>query len=711
MLAQTAWVFSVTGAAGVPSWTRRHAGLDCKNGTGAVDLENPPGSSLGLMGLDECLARCRTTPNCTGVTTDVVNLTWVEHKGVNCYAGHGATELIDGDGTVDSCFVMTLAECRSQCVLTPGCTGIEWNSSNCCLRSNIELADCDTDSEPWSLHQLVGRAVLPPSRRPCRRRSSIDIGQCDSYSEGTDTYVIDELPREPWWLTTNFAERSFMPRHWSCNISTPNKTCTLRELTAMLPSVQEQGYTVVNIDWPVEASPDSLYEGFGAKDYWNVDPALGTDDDWTAFVADAHARGLRVVADFNPSYFWTGAPSFQQAVKDVAQYGLDRLPVDSPARWFRWTRDCDAGSMVQPPDAHPKDGVTNAWVRSPAAGGACYYSIWGTGQPCGDLASPEWQAELTRIIEHWVTDRGLDGFMLDAPGFYLAAPPSAGNPISGLHDSIIGAAIRKAIVEPAHALGAAVFGETYNLLRPSTNKMLDGGRNTDMPNKGNGGDSYPGFPGLLHGMVVAGDASKLEALLQRTVDVLGGWSGGAVRTEPDSRGDAKVAGLKAAVTALVGTYYVVRMGNDCHSPYPSYPKPSPGDEWPGGCFGSWAGADAVSSTLKALPSTMALRPGSPRLALNVSSGGKGVYAALRTTTRSPSQACNKTAAVIAFNFASSATTMGVELKDSGIVAPQTTRDIINGKPGPAVPSSGPWKISLPAYGWTALEVQHQCSVE
>ena len=57
---------------------------------------------------------------------------------------------------------------------------------------------------------------------------------------------------------------------------------------------------------PVEASPDSLFEGFGAKNFTNVDPKLGTPEEWLAFVADAHGRGLKVVADFNPSYFWTG---------------------------------------------------------------------------------------------------------------------------------------------------------------------------------------------------------------------------------------------------------------------------------------------------------------------------------------------------------------------------------------------------------------------
>lgn len=226
----------------------------------------------------------------------------------------------------------------------------------------------------------------------------------------------------------------------------------------------------------------------------NVDPELGTTEDWLAFVADAHSRGMKVVSDFNPSYFWTGAPAFKQATADIKEYGVNgpNLPAASPARWFRWAPDCGKESPTQPDDAHPQNGVTNGWVRSPAAGGACYYSIWGVGQPCGDLAAPAWQAELTRIIRHWIADLKLDGFMLDAPGFYLVykgnrTDGTAANPISGLTDAVIADALHKVIVQPAHELGAAVFGETYNLGRPPINKVLDAGRSTDMPDKGEEG--------------------------------------------------------------------------------------------------------------------------------------------------------------------------------------------------------------------------------
>ena len=192
-----------------------------------------------------------------------------------------------------------------------------------------------------------------------------------------DTYTL-EHGSKPWWLTTHWAERSFMPRHYSCDPThAPNTTCTLKQLQALLPNIQSEGYSVVNVDGPIEAGPNSLYEGFGVKDYWKVDSKLGTTQDWLDFVDDAHRRGLKVVADFNPSYFWTGSPHFQSALEDVRRYGLDSLPLNSTARWFRWNETCSDTSPAQPPDINPEDGITNTWVRASNANGACYWSIWG----------------------------------------------------------------------------------------------------------------------------------------------------------------------------------------------------------------------------------------------------------------------------------------------------------------------------------------------
>ena len=49
---------AVASGNGTSTW-RRHAGVSCYAGHGAVDLEKPPGSSLGAMTTSACQAAVR----------------------------------------------------------------------------------------------------------------------------------------------------------------------------------------------------------------------------------------------------------------------------------------------------------------------------------------------------------------------------------------------------------------------------------------------------------------------------------------------------------------------------------------------------------------------------------------------------------------------------------------------------------------------------
>ena len=139
----------------------------------------------------------------------------------------------------------------------------------------------------------------------------------------------------------------------------------------------------------------------------------------------------------------------------------------------------------------------------------------------------------------------------------------------------------------------------------------------------------------------------MEALLVENVDRWVGWCG-TPRTQPDVRGNETIAGQKAAITALLAGYYVMRAGSayPCHAHYDSkipgemqscsyslvYVQErsisnkaqlscnncqsesgrcvhETGDAWPGGCFGSWNGSTIVADTLKSITSTPALSPG------------------------------------------------------------------------------------------------------
>ena len=156
-------------------WWRHHGGLDC-----TTSPTSPSGASRhGLVSsttpstLPACKAACRSHPGCSAISTRTMNVSWSVHPAVNCYAGHGATELVDGDGTVNSCYAMSLNECRTQCLLTEGCTGAEYDTAEasgyptgyCCLRGNIEVSKCDRGGT-WELHLLTARNPIPEGSRP-----------------------------------------------------------------------------------------------------------------------------------------------------------------------------------------------------------------------------------------------------------------------------------------------------------------------------------------------------------------------------------------------------------------------------------------------------------------------------------------------------------------------------------------------------------------
>ena len=94
-------------------------------------MESPQGSSAGTnMSVEECQQLCLDSPGCDAIVRDVLNLTWDVHTAINCYRGHGATDLVDGSGSASDCLRMTESECHSQCFLTPGCTGVVLSADN-----------------------------------------------------------------------------------------------------------------------------------------------------------------------------------------------------------------------------------------------------------------------------------------------------------------------------------------------------------------------------------------------------------------------------------------------------------------------------------------------------------------------------------------------------------------------------------------------------
>jgi alpha-glucosidase len=179
---------------------------------------------------------------------------------------------------------------------------------------------------------------------------------------------------------------------------------------------------------PIFRSPMADF-GYDVADYRDVDPLFGTREELDALVADAHARGIRVILDWVPNHTSDRHPWFLES----------RATRTSPKRdWYVW-RD------PRPDGGPPNDWIaafppsTPAWTFDPAT--AQYYlHLFLAAQPDLDWRNPAVVAAMHDVLRFWL-DRGIDGFRVDVvhalgkdPALPDEPPHLAGIPHAVLND-------------------------------------------------------------------------------------------------------------------------------------------------------------------------------------------------------------------------------------------------------------------------------------
>ncbi len=148
---------------------------------------------------------------------------------------------------------------------------------------------------------------------------------------------------------------------------------------------------------PVAASPS--YHGYDVSDYYRVEPAYGTNDDFRRLVAAAHQRGIRVLVDMVLNHSSSRTPHFLAALHDAA----------SPYRaWYRFS--------AKPLGKGPWGEV--AWHRSPVRN-EYYWGVFSRTMPDLNYDTPAVREEAKRIATFWLRTMGVDGFRLDAVPYLL----------------------------------------------------------------------------------------------------------------------------------------------------------------------------------------------------------------------------------------------------------------------------------------------------
>ena len=154
--------------------------------------------------------------------------------------------------------------------------------------------------------------------------------------------------------------------------------------------------------------------GYDVADYCDVDPLFGTLADFDELLLEAHARGMRVIADIVPNHSSDRHPWFEAALAS---------PPGSAERARYLFRDGRGVDGAEPPNNWPSHFGGPAWTRVVEADGTAgqwYLHLFDSSQPDFDWTNDEVREEFRRILRFWL-DRGIDGFRVDVASSLVKA--------------------------------------------------------------------------------------------------------------------------------------------------------------------------------------------------------------------------------------------------------------------------------------------------
>ncbi|NTU79069.1 MAG: DUF3459 domain-containing protein [Chloroflexales bacterium] len=207
-----------------------------------------------------------------------------------------------------------------------------------------------------------------------------------------ETSTIDQAL--PWW------QRGVIYQIWvrSFYDTDGNGQGDLPGVIAKLDYLRWLGADVIWLS-PVFPSP-MIESGYDISDYTGVHELFGTLDDMDNLLAEAHARGLKIILDFVPSHTSDSHPWFIES----------RSSRDNPKRgWYLWADPREDGS---PPTNWVGCFGGSAWTYDKETG-QYYEHAFLPQQPDLNWRNPEVRDAVLAAMRFWL-DRGVDGFRMDA---------------------------------------------------------------------------------------------------------------------------------------------------------------------------------------------------------------------------------------------------------------------------------------------------------
>jgi len=208
-----------------------------------------------------------------------------------------------------------------------------------------------------------------------------------------DTDLGDALA--PWWrqaVVYQIYPRSFAD-------SDGDGLGDIRGIASRVDYLADLGVDAV---WLSPFYPSALADGgYDVADYRDVDPRLGTLDDFDAMLEALHARGIKVVVDIVPNHTSDQHAWFQEAL--AAGRG-------SAARERYIFREGSSPDGAEPPTDWVSVFGGPAWHR--VEDGQWYLHNFAAEQPDLNWDHPDVHEDFLTTLRFW-SDRGVDGFRID----------------------------------------------------------------------------------------------------------------------------------------------------------------------------------------------------------------------------------------------------------------------------------------------------------
>ena len=170
-------------------------------------------------------------------------------------------------------------------------------------------------------------------------------------------------------------------------------------ITSRLPYLARLG---VDALWLSPFYPSPLADGgYDITDHRDVDPRLGTLDDFDDLVHGAHALGLKIMVDIVPNHTSDRHPWFLEALASAP---------GSPARDRYVFRDGVGDQGSEAPSDWRSHFGGSAWERT--ADGQWFCHLFAPEQPDLNWGNEEVREYFLDTLRFWA-DRGVDGFRVD----------------------------------------------------------------------------------------------------------------------------------------------------------------------------------------------------------------------------------------------------------------------------------------------------------